>query len=684
VLFALGGASHNWRGPGEELYRAEPAFRACVDSADERVRETLHFSSTAMFKGEWKAECAEDQRRSDIVNMGLLHLGLIDLWEANGIRPDGVLGLSLGEVGAAYASGAIDRETAIRIYCTLARNIDARSDEHILFVVGADADEAQRLCAESPAALQFAGEPVPGTSALLIPVADAAEVRAHLRGRAPIHAEHETKWPYHVATVPFDPAATLADLAEIRPGEPKIPVYLASLGSRVEGGHEFGPAHWPAMVTGSYFLAGATRAAFADGYRLMVNIGTASIGAWVAEAAPLRADIRRFDATPGGAGAEAWKRPIAEVRALQGLRAPPARAAAGPVDLSAPDILANPFPAYEQLRAAGPVQFLPRQNFWIVLGYDSVAAALRDTECLSNRSYAEVGPVLMAEDPPAHLQVRRLVSSLFAPARTERLADGIGELAPQLIGNRFDLVTGYARPLAESAACELLAIPPEAASLFQNARHAYHEQAREMTHYIARLDALAARAGAFGDLFSRGDGLLSEERTRRLVRFLWMAATETTERVVVRAILVLLQDPALRQRLEEGWDRLEAFVDEVLRLYPAEMMIPRTAVAALRLGGADIPAGDHVMLCLAAANRDPARFEDPACFRLDRPPGRHLSFGAGIHKCSGTAMSRPIIIAALQSLLRHAPRLRADEPLDKLSYCTPLTALAPRRLRVAR
>ena len=684
VLFALGGASHNWRGPGEELYRTEPAFRACVEPADSAVRAALGFSSTAMFRGEWTAGSAEDQRRSDILNMGLLHIGLIDLWAANGIRPDGVLGLSLGEIGAAYAAGAIDRPTAIRIYCTIARHIDARSDDHVLLVVDAGVEAGRELCAGSPAPLHFAGEPVPGSSALLVREACADEVCAYLRGRTRILAEHATKWPYHVATVAFDPAAALADLAGIRSSEPDIPIYLASLGSRAAAGQDFGPPHWPAMVVGSYFLAGASRSAFEDGYGLMVNIGTASIGAWVAEAAPAGADLRRFDATPGGAGAEAWKRPIAEVRALQARRAPRPAPATPSLDLAAPEILADRFPAYERLRAAGPVQFLPRQDFWIVLGYDAVQAALRDTEHLSNRAYARVGPVLMAEDPPEHLQVRRLLSTLFSPGSAARHADTVREVAPGLIGRRFDLVAGYARPLAQAVAFEMLRIPASAKPLFRQAADQYQEGGRDIGTYVGRLDTLAAESEVLADLAARGDGLLGEERGRQLVRFLWMAATETSERVIVRAMLVLLGDAALRARIGEDPRRLEAFVDEVLRLYPPEMMVPRTAVAPLRLGAAEIAAGQHVMLCLAAANRDPACFEEAAAIRLDRAPGRHLSFGAGIHKCSGTAMSRPIIIAALEALLRGAPRLRADEPLDELAYHSTLTVHAPRRLLVAR
>lgn len=676
LLFVLGGASHNWRGPGRELYRAEPAFRAAVDAADPAVRERLGFSSMAMFGGGWDAGSPEEQRRSDLLNMGLLHLGLIDLWAAHGIRPEGLLGLSLGEVGSAYASGAIDRPTAIRIYCAIAGHIDAKSDEHILFVVEAGPEAALDLCSGSPAPVHFAGEPVPGNSALLTPVRHGDEVAAYLRDRAGVLAEHSTKWPYHVPTGAFDEAGCAAELADMAWKSPELPVYLASLGRGRAAGDSLGGAHWGRMCADSYFLAGASRAAFGDGFDLMVNIGTASIGEWVIAAAPPGADIRRFDATPSNGGAKAWKPPLKAVRALY---RPPA-----PVDLTSPEILADPFGAYERLRPAGPVQFLPRQNFWIVLGYAEVEAAFRDTERLSNRAYHRVGPVLMAEDPPEHIRVRRLLSAVFAPARIARHVEEVRRLAEGLIESRFDLVAGYARPIAQNMACGLLGIPPPAAARFSEAAGSYREQGRDIGAYVDRLDALAAEAGLLADLAARGEGLLADRRGRQLVRFLWMAATETSERVIVRAMLVLLEDPALRARIGDNPRLLEAFVDEVLRLYPPEMMVPRASVAPVRLGGAEIPAGQHVMLCLAAANRDPACFENPDAFRLDRAPGRHLSFGAGIHKCSGTAMARPIVIAALEALLDGAPRLRADEPLDRISYYSTLTVHTPRRLRVTR
>jgi cytochrome P450 len=679
LLFVIGGASHNWRGPGLELYRLDRAFRASVDRADETVQDLLQLSPTAMFNGDWTARSPEEQRRSDILSMGLLHIGMIDHWIDQGVAPDGLLGLSLGEVGAAYASGAIDWPTAIRIYCALAAHVDARSDEHILYVVDADPAAALDLCATAPGPVHFAGEAEPGKSALLTRARHGPDVGAHLRARTAIAAEHPTKWPYHVPGA-FDTAGAAAALAGMSWRTPHKPVYLASLGRKVVAEDDLGALHWPTMGAAAYLLAGASRAAFADGFNLMVNIGNASIGSWVLAAAPAGADVLRFDATPTDPGERAWERPVEAVRAVHAPARPEPRSRH---DLAAPEALDDPFAAYERLRAGGPVQFLPRQNFWIVLGYDAVETALRDTSGLSNRVYARVGPVLMAEDPPGHLLTRRAVSHIFSPAELQGHAQAVCEAAAGLIRPGFDLVADYARPVAQAAARRLLAIPPSAAPLFADAAERYREGDWDIGAYVDRLDEIAPAAGALPELMARGEGRLDGERGRQLVRFLWMAATETSERVIVRSVLALLHDADLRARIRADRSLLTAFVDEVIRLYPPELMVPRTTTAQVRLGDAEIPAGQHVMLCLAAANRDPARFANPEALQLDRGAPPHLSLGAGIHKCSGTALSRVVVVAALDTLLAGAPGLRATEPLDRLSYFSTLTVKTPRRLLVA-
>src|SRR4029078_1973810 len=119
---------------------------------------------------------------------------------------------------------------------------------------------------------------------------------------------------------------------------------------------------------------------------------------------------------------------------------------------------------------------------------------------------------------------------------------------------------------------------------------------------------------------------LSEPEARILVRFFWLAATTTSERLIVQPIWCLLQHERVRQDVQNDgcWP---AFIEEGIRLYPPELMLPRVTTCATELGGVELPAGADAQICISAANRDPKVFEDPAGFKLDRKPNPHLSFG---------------------------------------------------------
>lgn len=677
LLFVFGGASHNWRGPGSELYRDEKVFRETVDSADSKVISSLGFSASAMFRDEWSPASEVEQRRADIVSMGLLHLGLADLWSAAGIRPDGLIGISLGEIGAAYASGVLDRATAVATICAIARALGIQSDDHILLVVEAPIERLLRLCDSCPARLSFAGEPIPGTAALLTRSPDILAVRTHLRRRARIVAEHATKWPYHVPGIAFDGAQAAADLSGRSWKMPGTPLYLSSVGGRVPDDHRFDAPFWTAMSTSPYRLAGASRAAFADGYDVLVNVGAASIGAWVADAAEPGRKPELIDATPVDGGAATWRQALARVRAVRRTAAP---ASAAFVDLLAPESLADPFAVYEKLRSAGKVHYLPSQDCWIVLAHSDVRASLADTANLSNTPYRHVGPVLMADDPPDHLPIRRLVSPLFSAAAIGELTRTVGEQG-HLVSAEFDLVAGFARPIAQRVAADLLAFPQAVRAELAEAGDRYRSGGRIIADHLAMLDPLAAESGICRDLGQTGD-IMDIARARQLVAFLWLAATETTERVIVQCGLSLLSNPLLLEGVREDRTKLAPLIEEVLRLQPPELMVPRLTLAPIVIGGVAIPAGQRLMLCLAAANRDPERFEEPGRLRLDRGPGDHLSFGNGIHRCSGIALAKSVVPAALNLLLDRAPGLRPGEPLDSIPIFASPTVHTPERLTV--
>ncbi len=341
---------------------------------------------------------------------------------------------------------------------------------------------------------------------------------------------------------------------------------------------------------------------------------------------------------------------------------PAAPVSAATVDLDDLAIAVDPFPAYDLLRASAPVQFLEQHDAWIVVGYEELRAAFAMPQVLSNQPYEEVDTVLLAADPPAHTAIRRITSRYFSREVIEGIGRAAADAAPRLLEKGpLDAVADYAEPLSELAASQLIGLDEGALHDVRAARAHFTDFER----YVGDLRALADRATMYARL--RGDGL-DEAQARSLVALFWVASTKTTERVIAAAAFRLTRHDDIRRELQRDASAIGKFIDEVLRLHQPEPMLRRLAMAPVELGGKVIPAGSMVYLCLAAANRDPARYVEPHALRLDRGAGSHLSFGHGIHFCIGATLARAVIDAAVRELLAEGRVVRIGQPVESVSW----------------
>jgi cytochrome P450 PksS len=148
-----------------------------------------------------------------------------------------------------------------------------------------------------------------------------------------------------------------------------------------------------------------------------------------------------------------------------------------------------------------------------------------------------------------------------------------------------------------------------------------------------------------------------------MIGLLLTAGHETTTNLIGNGVLALLQHPEALRRLRDDPDLMESAVEELLRFAsPVETSTFRYAREDLELAGTRIGRGEIVLGVIAAANRDPAQFEDPDTLDLARAPNRHLSFGLGGHFCLGAPLARLEGRIALGALLRRLPRLGLAHP----------------------
>lgn len=359
------------------------------------------------------------------------------------------------------------------------------------------------------------------------------------------------------------------------------------------------------------------------------------------------------------------------------------RSPAASLDLGEAAVALDPFPHYEALRRFGPVHFLPVHGWWIVLGYDEVKAAFAQPHLFSSGAQAALDAVMLGVDPPDHAPVRRLASRLFSSDAMDRVEARARALAGELLQPEIELVGGYAKPISTAAAADLLGLEGENLTAFLKAARGEPGESVSFMETIPRLREVAHRARSFDRFLTEAEGAVTEAQARSLVTIIWLAAIDTTERLIANSALRLLENPALFRRIKANPPLLRPFLAEVTRLNPSEHLVPRLTAAAMRLGGADIPAGALVQLCVSAANRDPAQFERPAELWLERPAAKNLTFGHGVHQCIGGPIARRVVATAIGALIGRATDLRLLQQLDQIQYHGSPTSLGPSHMRVA-
>jgi cytochrome P450 len=349
------------------------------------------------------------------------------------------------------------------------------------------------------------------------------------------------------------------------------------------------------------------------------------------------------------------------------------------------------FALYEEARASCPVARSEELGgFYLLVDYDDVKRVHADPDTFSNepaimRPIAERIRIPPLEyDAPLHKQWRALFTQALnreTPARIEAalradIAAIVDGLAPR---GECDLIADYAVPIPLRAVCHVLDLPPEKGPEFERLAAEFIAAFKDPEHVEGAIRAVA------------GYGIAEVHERRRHPAgeddyLTWLAHAEldgrplTDEQIgmVVFAFLVAGQDtsvnslgcllhevltrPEVRRRLIEDPDLIPLAVDESLRLHPPFFGFYRRARHDTTISGVPIPDGASVQLCWAAANRDPKVFENPADFRLDRRPGRHLTFGFGVHACPGQPMARLSLRLALGELLARLPDIELVDP----------------------
>ncbi len=279
-------------------------------------------------------------------------------------------------------------------------------------------------------------------------------------------------------------------------------------------------------------------------------------------------------------------------------------------------------------------------------------------------------PPLVFTDPPVHTRLRRLMGRPFSPRRVREMEARIRAMAEGLLdrieiqargGAQFDLMAEFANPLPTMVIAEMLGVPAsdyEAFKICGRIRSRKPTSFRPALRFRTRLSRRATRCALTSanrskrhrrqpsdDLISllisaeEGDALTSDE-VLSFVILLLMAGNETTATMLGNGWLALGRNLDQLELLRSNRGLIPTTIEEMLRYDPPLQATVRHARMDTELSGIPIPEGTSVFVLLAAANRDPAKFDHPESFDITRDPNDHLSLGEGIHFCLGAGLAR--------------------------------------------
>ncbi|MCR9123287.1 MAG: cytochrome P450 [Phyllobacteriaceae bacterium] len=367
-----------------------------------------------------------------------------------------------------------------------------------------------------------------------------------------------------------------------------------------------------------------------------------------------------------------------------------------------PGFIDDPFPVYRALRENAPVKQLGEAS-WLLSRHEDLVRVYKDTALFSSDKKVEFAPKfgdgylfahhttsLVFNDPPLHTRVRRILAGALNPRAVSCLEPDVIALVDRLLdamaekGSTVDLIEDFAAAIPIEVIGNLLDVPHDERGPLRDWSLAilgalepaltdaqFNRGEDSVRDFLAYLETLVARRRANpGDpdkdmltrliAGERDGGRLSEAELLHNCIFILNAGHETTTNLIGNALDLVDRFEGERARLIDDPALIASAVEEVLRYESPNQLGNRRTTAPVEIGGVSMPEGSSLTLCIGAANRDPAAFDEPESFDIARKPNRHLAFASGPHQCTGMNVARLEGRIAIARFLARFPRYQLE------------------------
>ncbi len=372
-------------------------------------------------------------------------------------------------------------------------------------------------------------------------------------------------------------------------------------------------------------------------------------------------------------------------------------------NLTAPEVLANPYPTYRRILLEDPVYWSDFFGGWYLMRYKDVADAMQDKRISAKRppisklpqsEQQNILPLIetlskwiLFCDPPEHTRLRVMFNKAFTPRIIDSMAERIQTLVDELIDGVYeqghlDIIHNLAYPMPAIVIAQMLGANSEDREQFKkwssdlakffgmfrikpeiltSAKQSILEM-KEYFRYILEQRRHTPQDDLMSSLIfaqEKGNSLDDDELLSNCV-FLTFAGHETTTNLIANGLLALLENPEQMQKLKDDPSLVTTTVEEFLRYDSPIQRQARIAVTDLEIDGKQISQGQRLFLVIGAANRDPEQFLNPDKLDITRPQNPHLAFGKGTHFCLGAALGRLEAQIAINTIVRRFSDLRLN------------------------
>jgi cytochrome P450 len=356
-------------------------------------------------------------------------------------------------------------------------------------------------------------------------------------------------------------------------------------------------------------------------------------------------------------------------------------------DMFTPDVIADPYTYYGQLREEDPVYWNEKYALWVVTSYDDVVWLTRHHELFSSAvfkndprpAYPDIdesdlglyeyvrnyqADQFIQHDRPEHLEMRKVVHGYFTPKSTEAWRPFVQSAIRDLLDEAeakgsMDVMRDFATPLPVLVIAQMMGVPRQdrpyvryLAEKLLNIGRGERDRMKPLTEgmqgmieYVSPLvdERLDNPGDDFISVLARGEkaGVFTRHQVLVNTSLLLLAGHETTINLLCNGALAFIRHPEQWAWLKQDpGGRTVRATEECLRYDAPVKSIQRIAAQDVEIHGKLLRQNDRIRWFISSANRDPKAFAAPETFDISRHPNPHVAFGSGIHHCLGASLAR--------------------------------------------